>query len=111
MPGLAGRLLQRGTRRRQLRPAVGGHRHVAGEPVLGVTVGQLDVALLDALLLPGVAGRGQEAAAATELAVGDVGRAGLGHLAGGPARADRLHDHGRRSGGGSRTAPGRGSRG
>ena len=92
MPGLTGGLLHRRAGAVELVPGVGGDRHVPGEPELGVAVGQLDVALLDALLLAGVAGGDEEPAPPAQLAVGQVGRAGLGHLAGGPARADRLHD-------------------
>ena len=58
-----------------------------------------------------VPGGDQEAAPAPELAVGQVGRAGLGHLAGRPDRADRLHDQRDRPPERARTATARGSPG
>ena len=56
-PGLAGSLLERARGRSQLVPRVGGHRDVAGEPELGVPVGELGVPVPPRSPVPSCGGR------------------------------------------------------
>ena len=80
-PGLSGGLLD-ATARLLERVGVGrAHGDVAREAVLGVAVGELDLAPGEDLLFAPSSRRGQEAAAPAQLGVGDVRGAGLLDLA------------------------------